>query len=156
MLKIFCVNFVFTYLWCNLGALQVYLQALEVFGKQSIDLFLKTSARIQQSAQKTPGVPPPPTEMLLSSYSDAISALKKAISLRKTGYTKKNNESSRSHGVFTFILKKKEEGIEKVTKITFYDVAGSEGAEATEGLPGEIAAQSKIISQDIIQVILSY
>jgi kinesin family member 15 len=72
----------------------------------------------------------------VSKSSDAYTLLKKGIQNRHTASTDMNHQSSRSHSVFTIIIKhteKKEEGISKIrtSKLNLIDLAGSERQKST-------------------------
>jgi kinesin family member 15 len=72
----------------------------------------------------------------VSKSEDAYTLLKKGIQNRHTASTDMNHQSSRSHSVFTIIIKhteKKEEGISKIrtSKLNLIDLAGSERQKST-------------------------
>lgn len=58
----------------------------------------------------------------IENYLQAIKLYKKGVSNRTSGETKKNKKSSRSHAIFTLIIK----GPSTVSKMHLVDLAGSE------------------------------
>lgn len=59
---------------------------------------------------------------------EAIELLRKGLSIRKVGATDTNNESSRSHAIFTITIQKVSKTFDK---INFVDLVGSECAKKT-------------------------
>jgi kinesin family protein 15 len=76
-------------------------------------------------------------EQQVKSSDDALSCLKKGLTNRHVGSTQMNDESSRSHSVFTVVIKqtqKDSQGISKIrtSKLNLIDLAGSERQKSTK------------------------
>ncbi|KAM0680427.1 hypothetical protein GINT2_001487 [Glugoides intestinalis] len=90
-------------------------------------------------------------EVEIASYSDAISALQRGCENRTTKCTKMNNESSRSHAMFTIRLKKVAGNMITESKMSFVDLAGSERMKRTE-CSGNTARESISINSGLLSL----
>lgn len=78
------------------------------------------------------------TEIQVKNYSEILKYMRMGDSSRTTASTKMNDTSSRSHAVFTIMLKqihhdyRTDETTERLARIRLVDLAGSERAKATE------------------------
>ncbi|KEF53457.1 kinesin family member 1/13/14 [Exophiala aquamarina CBS 119918] len=78
------------------------------------------------------------TEIQVKNYSEILKYMRMGDSSRTTAATKMNDTSSRSHAVFTIMLKqihhdyRTDETTERLARIRLVDLAGSERAKATE------------------------
>lgn len=90
-------------------------------------------------------------EVEIPSYSDAINALRRGCENRTTKSTKMNNESSRSHAMFTITLKKVTGNIITESKLCFVDLAGSERMKRTE-CSGNTAKESISINSGLLSL----
>lgn len=90
------------------------------------------------------------TELPVKTYRELICYMKLGDSNRTTACTKMNDTSSRSHAVFTIMLKQIHHDIstdattERVARIRLVDLAGSERAKATEATGARLREGSNI------------
>ena len=102
---------------------EISCQFFEIYNEQIIDLLSPRGENIITENIQT--------------QADAMALLRKGINNRHVGETKMNIESSRSHSVFTILIKtstKSKEGVISVrsSKLHFVDLAGSERQSKTE------------------------
>lgn len=114
----------------------------EVYNEHVRDLFQpKTDPphylKIRESPTEGPYVKDL-TEIQVKNYSEILKYMRMGDSSRTTASTKMNDTSSRSHAVFTIMLKqihhdyRTDETTERLARIRLVDLAGSERAKATE------------------------
>ncbi|RMZ75885.1 hypothetical protein DV738_g5225, partial [Chaetothyriales sp. CBS 135597] len=114
----------------------------EVYNEHVRDLFQpKTDPphylKIRESPTEGPYVKDL-TEIQVKNYTDILKYMRIGDSSRTTASTKMNDTSSRSHAVFTILLKQihhdyhTDETTERIARIRLVDLAGSERAKATE------------------------
>ena len=90
------------------------------------------------------------TEMTVKSYQDLMRYMKLGDIQRTTASTKMNDTSSRSHAVFTIVLKQIHHDLstdsttERLARIRLVDLAGSERAKATEATGARLREGSNI------------
>lgn len=129
-----------------------------MIGSKTVDLFTKQEeARkaqvekrklIRSTCVKTPGPVKKLQRKQIFNSEEALKTIISAMKHRETAETNNNTHSSRTHAVFSFVLKNNN----TETKITFIDVCGAEGASAYKGKAREVQFQSHIIQQDLAQV----
>ncbi len=129
-----------------------------MIGSRTVDLFTKQEEAqkaqvagrqvVRSTCVKTPGLVKRLQQKQIFNYKDALKTMFAAMKHRETAETNNNTHSSRTHAVFSFVLKNNN----TETKITFIDVCGAEGASAYEGKAREVQFQSHIIQQDLAQV----
>lgn len=126
----------------------------EVYNEHVRDLFLPRTdpphyLKIRESPTEGPYVKDL-TEMQVKSYSEILKFMRIGDHSRTTASTKMNDTSSRSHAVFTIILKQIhhdyhcDETTERVARIRLVDLAGSERAKATEATGTRLREGSNI------------
>ncbi|KAL9622131.1 MAG: hypothetical protein Q9160_003474 [Pyrenula sp. 1 TL-2023] len=126
----------------------------EVYNEHVRDLFLPRTdpphyLKIRESPTEGPYVKDL-TEMQVKSYSEILKYMRIGDHSRTTASTKMNDTSSRSHAVFTIILKQIhhdyhcDETTERVARIRLVDLAGSERAKATEATGTRLREGSNI------------
>lgn len=90
------------------------------------------------------------TDVPVKSYADIMNWMRKGDLSRTTASTKMNDTSSRSHAVFTIVLKQihhdlaTDETTERTARIRLVDLAGSERAKATEATGQRLREGSNI------------
>ncbi|OJD13768.1 hypothetical protein ACJ73_09166 [Blastomyces percursus] len=90
------------------------------------------------------------TDVPVRSYSEIMRLMRKGDASRTTASTKMNDTSSRSHAVFTIMLKQihhdlsTDETTERTARIRLVDLAGSERAKATEATGQRLREGSNI------------
>ncbi|KAI9719916.1 MAG: Kinesin [Chrysothrix sp. TS-e1954] len=90
------------------------------------------------------------TDQPVRNYNDIVRLMKAGDSSRTTASTKMNDTSSRSHAVFTIMLKQihadmtTDETTERTARIRLVDLAGSERAKATEATGARLREGSNI------------
>lgn len=90
------------------------------------------------------------TDQPVRNYNDIVRMMKMGDSSRTTASTKMNDTSSRSHAVFTIMLKQihadltTDETTERLARIRLVDLAGSERAKATEATGQRLREGSNI------------
>ncbi|EER38796.1 kinesin family protein [Histoplasma capsulatum H143] len=90
------------------------------------------------------------TDVPVRSYSEIMRLMRKGDASRTTASTKMNDTSSRSHAVFTIMLKQihhdlsMDETTERTARIRLVDLAGSERAKATEATGQRLREGSNI------------
>lgn len=90
------------------------------------------------------------TEIQVKTYGEILKYMRMGDSSRTTASTKMNDTSSRSHAVFTIILKQihhdydDDETTERIARIRLVDLAGSERAKATEATGQRLREGSNI------------
>lgn len=126
----------------------------EVYNEHVRDLFLPRTdpphyLKIRESPTEGPYVKDL-TEMQVKSYAEILKYMRIGDHSRTTASTKMNDTSSRSHAVFTIILKQihhdyhEDETTERVARIRLVDLAGSERAKATEATGTRLREGSNI------------
>lgn len=114
----------------------------EVYNEHVRDLFQPRTdppsyLKIRESPTEGPYVKDL-TEIQVKSYSEILKYMRMGDSSRTVASTKMNDTSSRSHAVFTIMLKqihhdyRTDETTERLARIRLVDLAGSERAKATE------------------------
>lgn len=114
----------------------------EVYNEHVRDLFQPRTdppqyLKIRESPTEGPYVKDL-TEIQVKNYGEILKYMKMGDSSRTTAATKMNDTSSRSHAVFTIMLKqihhdyRTDETTERLARIRLVDLAGSERAKATE------------------------
>lgn len=114
----------------------------EVYNEHVRDLFQPRTdpaqyLKIRESPTEGPYVKDL-TEIQVKNYTEILKYMRMGDSSRTTASTKMNDTSSRSHAVFTIMLKqihhdyKTDETTERLARIRLVDLAGSERAKATE------------------------
>lgn len=114
----------------------------EVYNEHVRDLFQPRTdpphyLKIRESPTEGPYVKDL-TEIQVRNYSEILKYMRMGDSSRTTASTKMNDTSSRSHAVFTIMLKqihhdyRTDETTERLARIRLVDLAGSERAKATE------------------------
>jgi len=114
----------------------------EVYNEHVRDLFQPRTdppqyLKIRESPTEGPYVKDL-TEIQVKNYSEILKYMRMGDSSRTTAATKMNDTSSRSHAVFTIMLKqihhdyRTDETTERLARIRLVDLAGSERAKATE------------------------
>lgn len=114
----------------------------EVYNEHVRDLFQPRTdppsyLKIRESPSEGPYVKDL-TEIQVKSYSEILKYMRMGDSSRTVASTKMNDTSSRSHAVFTIMLKqihhdyRTDETTERLARIRLVDLAGSERAKATE------------------------
>ena len=90
------------------------------------------------------------TDQPVKNYAEIMRLMRQGDSSRTTASTKMNDTSSRSHAVFTIMLKQihhdlaSDETTERVARIRLVDLAGSERAKATEATGARLREGSNI------------
>ncbi|KAL1966880.1 hypothetical protein VTN77DRAFT_3845 [Rasamsonia byssochlamydoides] len=90
------------------------------------------------------------TEVPVRSFAEVMKLMRKGDMSRTTASTKMNDTSSRSHAVFTIVLKQihhdlaTDETMERTARIRLVDLAGSERAKATEATGQRLREGSNI------------
>ncbi|RMZ84702.1 hypothetical protein DV737_g908, partial [Chaetothyriales sp. CBS 132003] len=131
----------------------------EVYNEHVRDLFQpKTEPphylKIRESPTEGPYVKDL-TEIQVKNYADILKYMRIGDSSRTTASTKMNDTSSRSHAVFTILLKQihhdyhTDETTERIARIRLVDLAGSERAKATEAT-GQRLREGGNINKDIV------
>ncbi|KIW40227.1 uncharacterized protein PV06_07441 [Exophiala oligosperma] len=114
----------------------------EVYNEHVRDLFQPRTdppqyLKIRESPTEGPYVKDL-TELQVKNYTEILKYMRMGDSSRTTASTKMNDTSSRSHAVFTIMLKQihhdyhNDETTERLARIRLVDLAGSERAKATE------------------------
>lgn len=108
----------------------------EIYNEQIMDLLNPTAGNLQVREDLKAGVYIEGiTEEITNNSEDAIEVLQKGARNRHVGATNMNQESSRSHSVFSMTIESKQiqEGITnlKTSKFNFVDLAGSERQKQT-------------------------
>jgi hypothetical protein len=101
------------------------------------------------------------TMVPITSVQNAISIMERGFSKRQTAQTKMNNESSRSHAIFTVYLTSQSVNaggnsnsnvvIQRSSKLHFVDLAGSESSAKT-GAKGKTQLEGANINQSLLQL----
>lgn len=126
----------------------------EVYNEHVRDLFQPRTdpphyLKIRESPTEGPYVKDL-TEIQVKNYSDILRYMRLGDSSRTTASTKMNDTSSRSHAVFTIMLKQihhdyhTDETTERLARIRLVDLAGSERAKATEATGQRLREGSNI------------
>ncbi|KAF7506773.1 hypothetical protein GJ744_011385 [Endocarpon pusillum] len=126
----------------------------EVYNEHVRDLFQPRTdpphyLKIRESPTEGPYVKDL-TEMQVKNYGEILRYMRMGDSSRTTASTKMNDTSSRSHAVFTIILKQihhdydADETTERMARIRLVDLAGSERAKATEATGQRLREGSNI------------
>ena len=126
----------------------------EVYNEHVRDLLVPRSdppfyLKIRESPTEGPYVKDL-TDQPVRSYEDIIRLMKMGDTSRTTASTKMNDTSSRSHAVFTIILRQihadvdTDETTERTARIRLVDLAGSERAKATEATGQRLREGSNI------------
>ena len=126
----------------------------EVYNEHVRDLLVPRSdtpyyLKIRESPTEGPYVKDL-TDVPVKSYSEIIRLMRKGDTVRTTASTKMNDTSSRSHAVFTIMLKQihhdlsTDETTERTARIRLVDLAGSERAKATEATGQRLREGSNI------------
>ena len=126
----------------------------EVYNEHVRDLFQPRTdpphyLKIRESPTEGPYVKDL-TEIQVKHYSDILKYMRMGDSSRTTASTKMNDTSSRSHAVFTIMLKQMhhdyhtDETTERLARIRLVDLAGSERAKATEATGQRLREGSNI------------
>jgi hypothetical protein len=126
----------------------------EVYNEHVRDLFQPRTdpphyLKIRESPTEGPYVKDL-TEIQVKNYSDILRYMRMGDSSRTTASTKMNDTSSRSHAVFTIMLKQihhdyhTDETTERLARIRLVDLAGSERAKATEATGQRLREGSNI------------
>ena len=126
----------------------------EVYNEHVRDLFQPRTdpphyLKIRESPTEGPYVKDL-TEIQVKSYGDILKYMRMGDSSRTTASTKMNDTSSRSHAVFTIMLKQihhdyhTDETTERLARIRLVDLAGSERAKATEATGQRLREGSNI------------
>lgn len=126
----------------------------EVYNEHVRDLFQPRTdpphyLKIRESPTEGPYVKDL-TEIQVKNYSDILKYMRMGDSSRTTASTKMNDTSSRSHAVFTIMLKQihhdyhTDETTERLARIRLVDLAGSERAKATEATGQRLREGSNI------------
>lgn len=126
----------------------------EVYNEHVRDLFQPRTdpphyLKIRESPSEGPYVKDL-TEIQVKNYGDILKYMRLGDSSRSTASTKMNDSSSRSHAVFTIMLKQihhdyhTDETTERLARIRLVDLAGSERAKATEATGARLREGSNI------------
>jgi Kinesin motor domain len=126
----------------------------EVYNEHVRDLFQPRTdpphyLKIRESPTEGPYVKDL-TEMQVKNYGEILKYMRMGDSSRTTASTKMNDTSSRSHAVFTIMLKQihhdydADETTERMARIRLVDLAGSERAKATEATGQRLREGSNI------------
>jgi hypothetical protein len=126
----------------------------EVYNEHVRDLFQPRTdpphyLKIRESPAEGPYVKDL-TEIQVKNYGDILRYMRMGDSSRTTASTKMNDTSSRSHAVFTIMLKQihhdyhTDETTERLARIRLVDLAGSERAKATEATGQRLREGSNI------------
>ena len=126
----------------------------EVYNEHVRDLFQPRTdpphyLKIRESPTEGPYVKDL-TEIQVKNYSDILKYMRLGDSSRTTASTKMNDTSSRSHAVFTIMLKQihhdyhNDDTTERLARIRLVDLAGSERAKATEATGQRLREGSNI------------
>lgn len=126
----------------------------EVYNEHVRDLFQPRTdpphyLKIRESPAKGPYVKDL-TEIQVKNYGEILKYMRLGDSSRTTASTKMNDTSSRSHAVFTIMLKQiyhdydADETTERIARIRLVDLAGSERAKATEATGQRLREGSNI------------
>ena len=126
----------------------------EVYNEHVRDLFQPRTdpphyLKIRESPTEGPYVKDL-TEILVKNYGEILKYMRMGDSSRTTASTKMNDTSSRSHAVFTIMLKQihhdyhTDETTERLARIRLVDLAGSERAKATEAVGQRLREGSNI------------
>jgi hypothetical protein len=126
----------------------------EVYNEHVRDLFQPRTdpphyLKIRESPTEGPYVKDL-TEIQVKNYNDILKYMRMGDSSRTTASTKMNDTSSRSHAVFTIMLKQihhdyhTDETTERLARIRLVDLAGSERAKATEATGQRLREGSNI------------
>ncbi len=126
----------------------------EVYNEHVRDLFQPRTdpphyLKIRESPTEGPYVKDL-TEMQVKNYGEILRYMRLGDNSRTTASTKMNDTSSRSHAVFTIILKQihhdydADETTERMARIRLVDLAGSERAKATEATGQRLREGSNI------------
>ena len=126
----------------------------EVYNEHVRDLFQPRTEppnylKIRESPTEGPYVKDL-TEIQVKSYQEILKYMRLGDSSRTTASTKMNDTSSRSHAVFTIMLKQihhdyhADETTERIARIRLVDLAGSERAKATEATGQRLREGSNI------------
>lgn len=126
----------------------------EVYNEHVRDLLVPRSdtpyyLKIRESPTEGPYVKDL-TDVPVRSYAEIMRLMRKGDTVRTTASTKMNDTSSRSHAVFTIMLKQihhdlsTDETTERTARIRLVDLAGSERAKATEATGQRLREGSNI------------
>ena len=126
----------------------------EVYNEHVRDLFQPRSnpphyLKIRESPTEGPYVKDL-TEIQVKNYAEILKYMRMGDASRTTASTKMNDTSSRSHAVFTIMLKQihhdhhTDETTERIARIRLVDLAGSERAKATEATGQRLREGSNI------------
>ena len=126
----------------------------EVYNEHVRDLFQPRTdpphyLKIRESPTEGPYVKDL-TEIQVKNYGEILKYMRMGDSSRTTASTKMNDTSSRSHAVFTIMLKQihhdyhTDETTERLARIRLVDLAGSERAKATEAIGQRLREGSNI------------
>ncbi|KAK2754498.1 Kinesin [Arachnomyces sp. PD_36] len=126
----------------------------EVYNEHVRDLLIPRSdtpyyLKIRESPTEGPYVKDL-TDVPVRSYAEIMRLMRKGDTVRTTASTKMNDTSSRSHAVFTIMLKQihhdlsTDETTERTARIRLVDLAGSERAKATEATGQRLREGSNI------------
>ncbi len=143
------------------GAWQVFVSYLEIYNEQVRDLFVKKDGTVSRNcAQKFLRVREHPqggsyaaglTEHRVQNYEDVERLLIHGSNMRTVASTNMNDKSSRSHALFSVILKYQRGGLTIRSKIDLVDLAGSERAKLT-GAEGERLKEAAKINQSLSEL----
>lgn len=126
----------------------------EVYNEHVRDLLVPRSdtpyyLKIRESPTEGPYVKDL-TDVPVGSYAEIMNLMRKGDTVRTTASTKMNDTSSRSHAVFTIMLKQihhdlsTDETTERTARIRLVDLAGSERAKSTEATGQRLREGSNI------------
>lgn len=131
---------------------------LEIYNEQITDLLEPTQKNLLIREDTKTGVYVEGlTEEYVSNMDDVISLLVRGSANRRVGSTAMNNESSRSHSVFTFVIESRSksvaEGVSSVrtSRMNLVDLAGSERQKQT-GAAGDRLKEAGNINKSLSQL----
>lgn len=131
---------------------------LEIYNEQITDLLEPSQKNLMIREDTKTGVYVEGlTEEYVSNMADVISLLVRGSANRRVGSTAMNNESSRSHSVFTFVIESRSksvsEGVSSVrtSRMNLVDLAGSERQKQT-GAAGDRLKEAGNINKSLSQL----
>lgn len=129
-------------------------QYLEIYNENIIDLLDPTQPKVQIRETPDKGVYPEPCiEERVSSIQEVMDVISKGSRNRHVGATNMNQESSRSHAIFTAVIKMIQtldsgESFIKTSRFHIVDLAGSERTKDT-GAEGQRLKEAGMINKSL-------
>lgn len=129
-------------------------QYLEIYNENIIDLLDPAQSRVQIRETQDKGVYPEPcSEQRVASINEVLEVIARGSRNRHVGATNMNAESSRSHAIFTAIIKMTQsfengESFIKTSRFHIVDLAGSERTKDT-GAEGQRLKEAGMINKSL-------